>query len=69
MTSDSSRCPAWCTHDGCHAGETVTAADGPSITHDADVALLVTRYHDEADELPPTVYRPVVALSRTWRSS
>jgi hypothetical protein len=59
VTSDSSRCPAWCTNDDCdghHAGETVTAAEGLSITYGADVAFLVTGYHDEADELPPTVY-------------
>lgn len=59
MTAVSSSCPHWCTNDDCdghHATETVRAAEGLSITYGTTVPFMVTGYHDEVDELPPTVY-------------
>lgn len=57
MTAASS-CPSWCTNtdcDGNHAGETVAAAKGVSVTPGEDVSLVITPYYDQALGLDPEI--------------
>jgi hypothetical protein len=52
-------CPPWCVNDDCdgnHAGPTIEAGKGVSVTPGVEVSLLLTPYHEQANELAPEVF-------------